>query len=413
MKILLKSIYPYLFLLLYITIPFDNYIRAFPNILLILLVIIFSFIITKKDIKKLKKKPTILFLLFFVFLFVNSFFNGNLNQDFSTLMRMMLPLGLLLLYLPINNFKKINKAIIFSSFIAIVFTLIQFMVLINNDSTVSILFFQKTVDALLIDRVYLGLLCVLSIIVSYQSLTKQFHPDNKYYLISIIINVAYLLLIMSKTALIILVALIILKQFYGKKRKLKIVLITVLIIIAGTLGYNKFQKDFDNIIKSPNNLSKVIYDNSNMPLGYRTVIWDCAYKISKNSSNKLFGIGFKETKNRLINCYENEIEDEIAKQNFITYEFNTHNQYFDFYISSGLISLIFFLGILFFLFLKNHQLFYPSALIVTLILFGMVENYFNRQVGAYYFGFILIMLLINNNTNSNNNFEEPIANKSS
>jgi hypothetical protein len=33
---------------------------------------------------------------------------------------------------------------------------------------------------------------------------------------------------------------------------------------------------------------------------------------------------------------------------------------------------------------------------LTMILFGLVENYFHRQVGAYYIGFVLVILLINN-----------------
>lgn len=412
MKILLKSIYPYVFMLLYITIPFDNYIRAFPNVLMLILVFIFSFIIAKNDIKKLKKQQTTLFILFFVFLFVNSFFNGNLNLDFSTLSRMMIPLGLLFLYLPINNFKKINKAIIFSSFIAIVFTFIQFIILINQDSAVTILFFQETVDALLIDRIYLGLLCVLSILVSYQSLKKEYHPDNKYYLISIILNLLYVLLIMSKTAIIILIILFILKQFYGKKRRLKILLTACIIIISIAFGFSKFQNGFNNLIKSTNSLSKVNYDNSNMPFGYRTMIWECASKISSKNSNVFFGIGFEETKSRLVKCYNDEIVDNIAKKNFISNEFNTHNQYIDFFISSGLISLLLFIGILIYLLYKNYKLYHPTALIVTLIIFGIVENYFNRQVGAYYFGFILIMLLINNKTLPNKKIKEPIVNKS-
>ena len=84
----------------------------------------------------------------------------------------------------------------------------------------SINFFQETVDALLIDRIYVGLLCVLSVIISYQSITKQFHPDNKYYLISIVLNVTYLLLIMSKTDIIILLFVAVLRQFYGKDKKI-------------------------------------------------------------------------------------------------------------------------------------------------------------------------------------------------
>ena len=132
-------------------------------------------------------------------------------------------------------------------------------------------------------------------------------------------------------------------------------------------------------------------------MGYRTQIWDCTSKIINESTAGLFGIGFRETANRLVVCYKNEINDIETRQNFIDKRFNTHNQYLDFYVSAGLISLILFLGILFFLLYKNYKHFFPTALILTIILFGMVENYFHRQVGAYYLGFVLVILLINNN----------------
>ncbi len=396
MRILLAAIYPYVFILLYLIIPFDEYVRALPNILMLILVIAFPFIISKKDFQKLFKKPTLFIGLFIVFLTVNSILQGRIEQDFSFIKAMLIPIGLVLLCLPIKDFKKLNKAIIFSSFIAIVYTLVQFLILVNQNSEVSIAFFQETVDALLIDRVYLGLLCVLSIIISYQALAKEYHPDNKYYFTSIIINISYLLLIMSKTALVILFIVLILRQFYGKDRKIKLGVTSIILVILLITTYFKFPTIFENPFQSNKDISEVNYTESTIPLGYRAQIWDCASIIMNANSNNLFGIGFKETSNKLVECYQNNINDPETRQNFIEKRFNTHNQYLDFYISSGIISLLFFLGILVFLLLKNHKLFFPTALIITIILFGLVENYLHRQVGAYYIGFILVILLINN-----------------
>ena len=396
MRILLAAIYPYVFILLYIIIPFDEYVRALPNVLLLILAIAFPFIITKKDLKKISISATLLLVFFIVFLLINSLVQGRFELDFVFIKTMMIPIGIVFLYLPIADFKKVNKAIIFSSLIAIVYTLVQFLILVNQNSDVSILFFQETVDALLIDRVYVGLLCVLSVLISYKSLTKEYHPDNKYYLASIIINVAYLLLIMSKTALVILFFIVVLRQFYGKDKKIRLAITGVILVALLLTSYFKFQHVFENLFQTNKNISEVIYTESALPLGYRTLIWDCSSEISKDNSIGLFGIGFRETTNKLVSCYENEIEDEETRRNFIENRFNTHNQYLDFYISAGLISLILFLGILFILLFKNYKHFFPTALILTIILFGLVENYFHRQVGAYYLGFVLVILLINN-----------------
>tara|TARA_R110000787_G_scaffold109035_1_gene217508 strand:+ start:15156 stop:16394 length:1239 start_codon:yes stop_codon:yes gene_type:complete len=411
-RILLAAIYPYVFILLYLIIPFDEYVRALPNILMLILIIAFPFIITKKDLKKISISSTLLVVFFIVFLLANSLIQGRFELDFVFIKTMMIPIGIVFLYLPIADFKKVNKAIIFSSFIAIVYTLFQFLILVNQNSDVSILFFQETVDALLIDRVYVGLLCVLSILISYKSLTQKYHPDNKYYLASIIINISYLLLIMSKTALVILFFLVVLRQFYGKDKKIRLAITGVVLVAILITSYFKFQNDFENLFQHNKDISEVIYTESNLPLGYRTQIWDCTSKIAKENTVDLFGIGFRETANKLVLCYTNEIEDLETRQNFIDKRFNTHNQYLDFYVSAGLISLILFLGILLFLLFKNYKYFFPTALILTFILFGLVENYFHRQVGAYYLGFVLVILLINNKDILGNKLNESLSDDS-
>ncbi len=396
MRILLAAIYPYVFILLYLVIPFDEYVRVLPNILMLILMVIFPIIINKKDLKKIAKVSMFLLILFIIYLLINSFAQGRLEIDFVYLKTIMIPLGIVFLYVPITDFKKVNKAIIFSSFIAIVYSLVKFLILVNQNTDVSINFFQETVDALLIDRIYVGFLCVLSVIISYQSITKQFHPDNKYYLISMVLNVTYLLLIMSKTAIIILLFVAVLRQFYGKDKKIRLGATAIILAFLAIMSYFKLPNNIQNTFKPQKDISEVTYAGSTIPLSYRSLIWDCALKITKDSNTNFFGIGFRETSDRLVNCYENEIEDLNTKQNFINKRFNTHNQYFDFYISSGLISIILFVGILIYLFFKKHKDYYSTSLLLSMILFGLVENYFHRQVGAYYIGFVLVILLINN-----------------
>lgn len=395
MKVLLTAIYPYIFMMLYLIIPFDEYARALPNILMAFLIISFPFVVNKEDFKKLLIQPTIILILFYAYLLVNSLFQGTFSQDFSIINKMMIPIALALLYLPIGDFKKLKKAIVFSSFIAIVFTLFKFVVSINNNAEVSLHFFQETVDALLIDRLYIGLLCILSILTSYQFLSKKYHPDNTYYLSSIVINVLYLFLIMSKTALIILIALVLLRQFFGPKKNIRLGISFGILFLILALGYSSIKKTGRDIINSKDHISEISYNESSIPLGYRIFIWDCMLLVVKDLPNNCFGIGFKETTNNMVTCYEENISDALTKNTFVKQRFNTHNQYADFYLGSGIIGLLMFLGVLIYLLVKYRKHYYPLALVITVVLFGMVESYLNRQVGAYYIGFILVMLLIN------------------
>jgi hypothetical protein len=121
MRILLSAIYPYAFLLLYLIIPFDNYIRALPNILLAILVVAFPFIVKKEDFKKLKSLPIAIFLMLFAYLLIDSFGSGRLFEDFNIIKKVMIAVGLAILYIPVADAKKINSAIIFSALAAILF----------------------------------------------------------------------------------------------------------------------------------------------------------------------------------------------------------------------------------------------------------------------------------------------------
>jgi O-antigen ligase len=211
---------------------------------------------------------------------------------------------------------------------------------------------------------------------------------------------------MSKTAIIILISLTILRQFYGNKKRKRLLIMTGAIAVL----FITTQTGIKSFLNIKSDTSEISHSESNLKIRYRMIIWECAALISKENPNIFFGIGFKETNNKLISCYKKNIEDKFTKQFLISKKFNTHNQYVDLFLSSGLVSLLLFLGILLFLFSKHHKDFFHTALLLIIFLFGMAENYFHRQVGVYYFGFILAMLLYNNLYDSKNIIKEPSYN---
>ena len=396
MKILLAAIYPYIFMLLYLIIPFDEYIRALPNILLGILVFAFPLIVKKEDFKKLIKKPTLLFLLFFFFLVFNSLFFGRIEEDFYIIKKILISVGLVLLYIPIQDFNKINKVIIFSSLIVILYTLYTSIININTAESFEFSNYLTDTNLLLIDNVYIGLLCVLSILISYQSISREYHPRNNYYVANIIINIAFIVLIASKVAALTLLIIFILKQFYGKNKKIKIMVTAGgLLILAGAIFLSK--DNLKEIIFNPEpNITEKDHRINTIDWGTRVFIWNCAHSISTDMGSNFFGIGFKSTADKLLACYDESLDSSTKKEAFLLKKYNTHNQFLDFYLSTGLIGLLLFLGILIALFVKYRKHFFPVALLVSIIIFFLSENLFHRQIGAYYFGFMLIILLINN-----------------
>ena len=127
----------------------------------------------------------------------------------------------------------------------------------------------------------------------------------------------------------------------------------------------------------------------------RTVIWDCAWKNVSGTGVSLTGMGFVGTNQKMMDCYENNIANPVKSKWFLKQKYNVHNQFLDTYLASGILVFLLLMISLGSLFFENRKHFFPTALLLSLVCFAMVENVFHRQIGAYYVGFILLTLLIN------------------
>lgn len=393
MRILLSAVYPYAFLLLYLIIPFDNYIRALPNILLAILVVAFPFIVKKEDFKKLRSLPIAIFLGLFAYLCINSFLAGRWPEDFNIIKKVLIAVGLAILYLPVNDVKKINSAIILSSLAAIVFSIYNFVLIADSTGSFALGESPQVVESLLIDRLYLGLLCTFSILISFQAIKRKFDPVNNYHLANILINVVFIVLIASKVALVALFVLILIRQFYGQRRVWKMTIaIGAMVAVVGLFFIMKNESDNRHAPQEKQGTSLAFIENS-LTYELRAVVWECAAKVIDDEGFSLTGIGFENTNNKLLSCYEVQIPSPKKRNEFIANQYNTHNQFLDFYLSAGFIALLLFLIFIGVSFLSVRKQFFASAMLAILIMYCSVENVFHRQIGAYYIGFILIVII--------------------
>lgn len=405
MKIILASLYPYAFMLLYLIIPFDDYVRILPNILFGLLIITFPFIVKKEDFKKLRKIPTLLFILFFAYLLVNSLFSERLEGDFKILKKVVVAIGLVLLYIPIQDFKKIKRAIVFSSLAAILFSIINILVLSITSGDFEIENTSFLIEGLLVDRLYLGLLSVVSILVSAEAIKTKYHPNNNYNLANISINTVFILLIGSKISIFILILLVMLRQLYGKRKIVKVLAALIFSMVLSVFIISI--SNSKNPIESDDTGSALTHFISNtVTWEVRTLVWKCSIKIAKTQGLIVQGLGFEKTKEELVSCYETTIQDPLKKESFINERYNTHNEFFDLYISFGVVALLLLLVFLAWTFMQNRRDYILTATLLTLIMFAMVENLFHRQIGVYYVGLFLIFLLFNSSDDQNNTLKE-------
>lgn len=403
MKVLLSAIYPYIYLLLFFTIPFDEYTRALPNILLAVLVVAFPFVVKKTDFSKIKTIPAFIFTIFCLYLILNALVFNRLEEDFTVIKKVLLCLGLVILYIPIQCFDKINKAILFSSFAAIVFSVINIIILTNTISEFQFGSSPQVIEALLIDRLYLGFLCVLSILVSYNSFKPKFHPVNRYYFANIIANTLFLFLIGSKISIALLAVLLVIRQLYGNNKKIRIPIVIGALTLFCILYLSVFTGSTPKkgIAKAAQNflVNTTTWET-------RSITWECAINTIENKSINWSGFGFYGTKDQLVSCYQTTIDDTYKKNQFTSKRYNAHNQFLDLYLSSGVIGFLLFAAFVVTLFVKNRNNFYYTALLATLIMYCMVENVFQRQMGAYYIGFILIILVLKINKEQNKTIKE-------
>ncbi len=395
MRIILASIYPFAFMLLFFIIPFDEYIRALPNILLIILTISFPAIIKREHFQKIKKVPLFLLLLFFGYMVLNSIFSGRFDTDLSILKKIAIAIGLVVLYLPIQYDRKVQKAVIFSSIAAIVFSIVSIVYSANTNANFEFGDSRMMIEALLVDRLYLGLISVLSILFCYRSMRKIYHPHNAYYLGAITINVLFIVLVVSKISGIVLFCLLLIRQAYGNKKSMRLLIATGFIgFVIGGLFFLKTQQQ-----KNTGPVSFSTFLNKNFGASNtsqtRLITWRCSLDVLENSTIGFTGIGFKATKDKLVECYQTTIKDPEKKEVFTSQRYNSHNQFLDILLSTGYVGLFLMCLFLIWSFMKNKEHFFQTAILGTFMAYGLVENIFHRQIGVYYVGLILIIVLAN------------------
>ena len=370
-----------------------------------ILVVAFPFIVKKEDFKKLKSLPIAIFIGLFVYLFLDSFLAGRIQEDSKIINKVLIAVGLAILYIPIADVKKINSAIIFSSLAAILFSVYNFVLITDATGSFALGESPQVVESLLIDRLYLGLLSTFSILISFQEIQKKYHPNNNYYLANILVNALFIILIASKIAVISLFVLLLIRQFYGQRKIWKILIATG--AIAAVVVLFVLIKNEKNVqLNQPqNDTTTPSIIGKSMTYELRAVVWECAQNVANQEGFLLTGMGFNTTKEKLVSCYETEISNPEKMKRFVSERYNTHNQFLDFYLSAGFIALLIFLAFIVVSFISIRKQFYPTAMLAILLMYCMIENLFYRQIGAYYVGFILIVLITGANREENNNIK--------
>ena len=397
----LQKAYTYLAAAVCVSIPFMTYAKAFVNITMICLlgILILGF---KKDkiIALLNQRYVKMFFVFLIFIILFSLFNQSFFNDLSETRKIAQTLLLLILFSQVKN-----KEVLIYSFIAGTFisTFITDINIINYylNSFEFLISGGVAKDLFITQRLYLGFFIVISIILLLERYGKTSNRKVKYiYLLLFVFFLISLFLIASRSAIAIAFLTLTTSIIYNIKNKYRIgfLLTMSIVFLAIILNSKTLSKRFlysDDSIR-PSFIEKI---KTHEP---RYDIWKFSTQIFKEEKPYVFGIGTFRTQELLVSKYQ-LMPIEKRKNWFMERNFNTHNQYLDILISFGLIGLLVFLFLLKEIIVLCYKNIYSANLILSLVLFLLIENVFHRQLGSFIFALTLaIAVFIINSENEKN-----------
>ena len=318
-----------------------------------------------------------------LFLILDIAFFGDITEDIDTILRYLILLSSSIFFVGdesfILKFKKIYLIVYGFFFCIILYNLIghylEFNQFILHKSLVNV---EKV---LFFERLYFGLFSTIAAIIACSIFREA-------YVIKFIILISILLItfmIATRLAFLLLICIFIsqiindYRIIFSKKVILPgALLILVFFSLASVNG--GFKKRFLFQSKSYNDFVENFKINEP-----RYAIWKCAKIISIENTrfNKIIGFSRNsELFDNLFQCYEEHIYIKNKREWFLRDKLNTHNQFIHVFLLHGGIGigLIILMFIAFFRYKKNIISIY---LLLTIILFSMIESFIFRQIGVY------------------------------
>lgn len=377
---MIKKYYDYALAIMVFFLPLS---MAIPNIMLIIATLLFL------TFRKIENKKLIIlsslmvgYVIFKAIIF--SYFTENLHYYKNYLLFFLL----IVLFSSKYNKKLIKIAFVSGTLTATLISLFNIIVFYIKNNNIPLGNSKAVFDLLLIHRPYLGIMCFISIVML--SSFKLTNKKTSYF--AILLLSFFLFLIVARLAILLLILFSIYKFFNTPNSKKKYILLIPVFIIAIFITSTKSIKErFFVEENSTNTIAKIIdYEP-------RFVIWKCLLNNNFFNNNNLF-FGYKninEIPKRLKLCYGETIQKKSKREYYLDVNFNTHNQFLHFFYLGGVILLLLFFIIIFYCLRSSITVEY-KIIILSLLLFLLVENLFERQYGVYLLGVLLPLEMFKN-----------------
>lgn len=391
MKSLTKA-YHYIFCALIFAIPFEDDIRIVPNILIVILLVIFPFINKDGKQKLLANHIYLTAIALVAYIVLSSLLSNAFFEDLFIIKKLVVLIAILLLSVQLENLRDVLICFIASVMLGNLISVVNIGSYIWEIGTFEIASGEKINEILFLERLYFGFVNCLSIVMSIKLWSTSDKRLKKGLAISAFLSLFLIFLVASRMAIIICVLVFLIKVFQKTTTKK-----AGIIIIAGVSAIIAMFVLNDNLAK------RFVYSDKQKDIFHkirewepRFVIWKCGLSQMSDADHQLIiGDGFYGTQQNLNQCYMNSISKEKRLKYFLETRFNTHNQYLDFLLSKGVMGLGLFILLLYWLAFNNMGNINMLNILLVLLLFSLVENFLHRQIGVYLFGFILVVLALN------------------
>ncbi len=384
-----NTFFDVIFAILVASIPLS---MAIPNIALILLIL--AFFIKLRKGKSVKAYP--IFVSIFVFFFVlKALFFGSFLENLGLYKHLLSMVLLVILTLEIENTKLVKKGFVIGVSIAVIISVIQIVLFYISNKTIPLGNTEEAGALLLGERPYLGFMCFIAVVIVFDFLVISKTKQIKWaYVFLLILLSSFIFLIVARLSILLIALFFIMKtiQYFGNltlKGKFLTGLIFLLFVI-----FILTNKNFKERLHIENNYNETFAKVKNQEP--RFAIWNCSFLQISNSEFSLF-FGYSNSKSiqkNLNECYGATIENASKRSYFLEREFNTHNQFIDLFLQSGIVGFLCLITVFFQAIKESRKGVEGGFIVFAFIAFMLFENIFHRQVGVYLFA-IFIPLFFN------------------
>jgi O-antigen ligase len=360
--------------------------KAFPNLVLIPIAILFIVLKKYNNINFTKKDSFVFFISAVVWISFSSLLQNGIEESLKILTKFYMLIGIFFVSRSINQ----DSLKVIFAFIAGV--IVKFII-----STYGIFnyFFEngfvklaigKDVNSILnAERPYLGFTLALSVHLSLYLIREL---KQKWLYAWVTIAITYVFFISARLATLLCILLLVYHLYIILKNQriylLLSVLVLSLVVIVSLFFNDNFQKRMriDKDLKSSFAKFKA-YEP-------RFIIWECATELIQQI-NPFIGVGnYQKLRAHQTNCYTSKIpQRQSSKIKFYKEKsFNTHNQFLGFLLLGGWLACLLLLGFFLSSFYNSIHSVY-SIILFLFLLFFFFENVLYRQLGVQLMGFFL------------------------